>query len=184
MKGNFQKKAVSAPKENVKFTSCTVDVHGRFIITSYPNYDDETEDDVVPCVLVYRPSGNITMSFGEKYLSRPKKAVFLNGRFYVIDSAHCDGRVKVFDKTGSFIKTFEDEQLKSPSGIAADYSNGTLVVGDIDTVHIYSQAGQQLHCFQTEKKPTDIVFTKNFKSLLVRFQHDDENGYVEMLTYC
>ena len=183
MKGNFQKKAVSAPKENVKFTSCTVDVHGRFIITSYPNYEDETENAAVPCVLVYRPSGNLTMSFGEEYLSCPTKAVFLNGRFYVIDSAHCGHRVKVFDKTGSFIKTFEDEQLKSPSGIAADYSNGTLVVGDIDTVHIYSQAGQQLHCFQTEKKPTDIVFTKNFKSLLVRFQDDDENGYVEMLTY-
>ena len=188
MKGNniFQKKAAFAPKENVKFTSCTVDVHGRFIITSCPNYEDETEDDAIPCVLVYRGSGNLTMSFGEKYLSCPEKAVFLNGRFYVIDSAHCGGRVKVFDKTGSFIKTFEDERLKSPSGIAADYSNGTIVVGDFDTltVGIYNQAGQRLHCFQTENKPSDIAFTKNFKSLLVCFEVDDENGYVEMLTYC
>ena len=185
MKGNFQKKTVSAPKENVKFTSCTVDVHARFIITSYPFYEDETEDDAIPCVLVYRPSGNLSMSFGEEHLGCPEKAVFLNGRFYVIDS-HCDGRLKVFDKTGSFIKTFEDNLLKSPSGIAADYSNGTLVVSDNDTltVHIYSQAGQQLHCFQTENKPTDIAFTKNFKSLLVCFEVDDENGYVEMLTYC
>ena len=186
MKGNFQKKAVSAPKENVKFTSCTVDVHGRFIITSYPHYEDETKNDAMPCVLVYRPSGNLTMSFGEEYLSCPKKAVFLNGRFYVIDSAHCGDRVKVFDKTGSFIKAFGDKQLKSPSGIAADHSNGTIVVGDLDTstVGIYSQAGQRLHCFQTENGPLDIAFTKNFKSLLVRFEDDDKNGYVEMLTYC
>ena len=184
MNGNFQRKVVSAPEENVKFTSCSVDVHGRFIITSYPFYDDETEDDAKPCVLVYGPSGNLTMSFGEDDLDCPVKAVFLNGRFYVTDSGF--GRVSVFDKTGFFVKTLEDEQLKSPSGIAADHSSGTLAVSDTDTltVQIYSQAGQQLHCFQTENKPTDIAFTKNFKSLLVCFEVDDGNGYVEMLTYC
>ena len=184
MKGNFQKRAVSAPKKKVKFTSCTVDFHGRFIITSYPNYEDETEDDALPCVLVYRPSGKLTMSFGEEHLGCPEKAVFLNGRFYVIDS-HCGARVKVFDKTGSLIKTFEDEQLKSPSAIAADHISGILAVTDTDTltVHIYNQVGQRLHHFETENKPTDIAFTKNFKSLLVCFEVDDGNGYVEMLSY-
>ena len=184
MNGNFQKKIVSASKENVKFTSCTVDVHGRFIITSYPYCKDEKGNDAMPCVLVYRPSGKLTMSFGEEHLGCPEKAVFLNGRFYVIDS-HCGARVKVFDKTGSLIKTFEDEQLKSPSAIAADHISGILAVTDTDTltVHIYNQAGQRLHRFETENKPTDIAFTKNFKSLLVCFEVDDGNGYVEMLTY-
>ena len=80
---------------------------------------------------------------------------------------------------------FEDKQLKSPSSIAADHRNGTLAVTDTDTltVHLYNQAGQRLHCFETENKPTDIAFTKNFKSLLVCFEVDDGNGYVEMLTY-
>ena len=184
MNGNFQKKIVSASKENVKFTSCTVDVHGRFIITSYPYCKDEKGNDAMRCVLVYRPSGKLTMSFGEEHLGCPEKAVFLNGRFYVIDS-HCGARVKVFDKTGSLIKTFEDEQLKSPSAIAADHISGILAVTDTDTltVHIYNQAGQRLHRFETENKPTDIAFTKNFKSLLVCFEVDDGNGYVEMLTY-
>ena len=185
MNGNFQKKIVSAPKENVKFTSCTVDRHGRFIITSYPYCKDEKGNDAMPCVLVYRPSGKLTMSFGEEHLGCPEKAVFLNGRFYVIDSGRCGGRVIVFDKTGSFINMFEDKQLKSPSSIAADHRNGTLAVTDTDTltVHIYSKAGQRLHCFETENKPADIAFTKNFKSLLVCFEVDDGNGYVEMLTY-
>ena len=185
MNGNFQKKVVSAPKGNVKFTSCTVDIHGRFIITSYPYCKDEKGNDAMPCVLVYRPSGKLTMSFGEEHLGCPEKAVFLNGRFYVIDSSRCGGRVIVFDKTGSFINMFEDKQLKSPSSIAADHRNGTLAVTDTDTltVHLYNQAGQRLHCFETENKPADIAFTKNFKSLLVCFEVDDGNGYVEMLTY-
>ena len=186
MNGNFQKKIVSASKQNVKFTSCTVDIHGRFIITSYPYCKDEKGNDAMPCVLVYRPSGKLTMSFGEEHLGCPEKAVFLNGRFYVIDSGRCGGRVIVFDKTGSFINMFEDKQLKSPSSIAADHRNGTLAVTDTDTltVHLYNQAGQRLHCFETENKPADIAFTKNFKSLLVCFEVDDGNGYVEMLTYC
>ena len=185
MKGNFQKRAVSAPKKKVKFTSCTVDFHGRFIITSYPNYEDEREDDALPCVLVYRPSGKLTMSFGEEHLGCPEKAVFLNRRFYVIDSGRCGGRVIVFDKTGSFMNMFVDKQLRSPSAIAADHSSGILAVTDSDTltVHLYNQAGQRLHCFETENKPADIAFTKNFKSLLVCFEVDDGNGYVEMLTY-
>ena len=181
MHGNFQKKVFSAPEENVKFTSCTVDVHGRFIITSMPCYE-ETEDDTMSCILVYTPSGKLTLSFSKENLS-PRKAVFLNGKFYVTDSEF--GSVQVFDKRGSFLNALEDDQLVSPSCIAADYGNGKLVVSDSgnSTVHIYSQEGQLLHYFQTEHDPIQVAFTKNYENLLICCEVDDDNAYIQKLAY-
>lgn len=64
------------------------------------------------------------MLFGKESLIIPEQAVFMNGKFFVADSG-C-GAVMVFDNNGDFCNAFGSEQLESPCGIAADYTNGTL----------------------------------------------------------
>ena len=181
MIGNFQRKFVTDPEDGVRFCSCTVDVHGRFIVTSRPCYE-ETEDDTISCVLVYTPSGNLSFSFGEDDLRSPKKAVFLNGKFYVTDSSY--GNVCMFDKNGIFLASFGDYELESPSGIAADYSSGNLVVTDSknSTVQVYSQHGEQLKCFETEHAPIQVALHDNYTRLLICCE-DDDTRCIQMLTY-
>lgn len=182
MNGNFRKKFVTAPKENVKFTSLTVDIHGRFIISSCPCYE-ETQDDAMPNILVYNPSGKLTLSFGDERLSSPEKAVFLNGKFFVVDCGNeC---IMVFDKSGHFLEEIGKGRLKRPGSIAADYSNGSLAVSDrgTSTIQIFSQDGCLLHCFGTEHIPLQVSFTKNYENLLVCFEIDDGKKNIQMLTY-
>lgn len=182
MNGNFRKKFVTAPKENVKFTSLTVDIHGRFIISSCPCYE-ETQDDAMPHILVYNPSGKLTLSFGDERLSSPEKAVFLNGKFFVVDCGNeC---IMVFDKSGHFLEEIGKGRLKRPGSIAADYSKGSLAVSDrgTSTIQIFSQDGRLLHCFGTEHIPLQVSFTKNYENLLVCFEIDDGKKNIQMLTY-
>lgn len=182
MNGNFRKKFVTAPKENVKFTSLTVDIHGRFIISSCPCYE-ETQDDAMPNILVYNPSGKLTLSFGDERLSSPEKAVFLNGKFFVVDCGN--ESIMVFDKSGHFLEEIGKGRLKRPGSIAADYSNGSLAVSDrgTSTIQIFSQDGRLLHCFGTEHIPLQVSFTKNYENLLVCFEIDDGKKNIQMLTY-
>ena len=166
--GNFHKKVMSASKENVKFTSLTVDVHGRFIISSSPYYRHEDQGETLPCILVYSSSGNLTLSFGEDELVSPKRAVFLNGKFYVADSEL--EQVLVFDKNGSLVDTFGVyELIGMPSGITADCNNRNLLVSDTSNsqVLVYNQTGDFLDSFNTEEEPIQIAVTKFRENLLV-----------------
>ena len=166
--GNFHKKVMSASKENVKFTSLTVDVHGRFIISSSPYYRHEDQGETLPCILVYSSSGNLTLSFGEGELVSPKRAVFLNGKFYVADSEL--EQVLVFDKNGSLVDTFGVyELIGMPSGITADCNNRNLLVSDTSNsqVLVYNQSGDFLDSFNTEEEPIQIAVTKFRENLLV-----------------
>ena len=182
MNGNFRKKFVTAPKENVKFTSLSVDIHGRFIISSCPCYE-ETQDDTMPHILVYNPSGKLTLSFGDETLSSPEKAVFLNGKFFVVD--HGNECIMVFDKSGNFLEEIGKGLLNHPCSIAVDYTNGSFAVSDrgTSTIQIFSQDGRLLHCFGTEHIPLQVSFTKNYKNLLVCFEIDDGTKNIQMLTY-
>ena len=178
MNGNFKKKFVTAPKENVKFTSLSVDIHGRFIVSSNPYFSE----DIKPCILVYSPSGKLTLSFGEGTLLAPEKAAFLNGKFFVPDS----GRVVVFDKNGDFLEVMEGNQLEVPSSIAVDYTKGNLVVSDRGNsqIQIYSQDGQLLHHFEVEYVPKQIALTQNYNNLLVCCELcDDGKNKIQLLTY-
>ena len=177
--GSFKKKFVTAPKEKVNFTSLTVDTHGRFIITSSPF----SSDDTVACVLVYSPSGKLTLSFGEGILWAPEKAVFMNGKFYVADIDR--GGVMVFDKSGNFLELMDNGPLHILSSIAADYANGYLLVSDHGNseVQIYSQDGQLLHTFQTELRPGQIAFTKNYRNLLICCEYEEGKNKIQLLTY-
>ena len=166
--GNFHKKVMSAPKENVKFTSLTVDIHGRFIISSSPYYCSYDQVETLPCILVYSSSGNLTLSFGEGELVSPERAVFLNGKFYVADSDR--EKVLVFDKNGSLVDTFGDFGMGMPSGITADCNSRNLLVSNLTTseVQVYTQNGALLNCFKTvEGFPSQIAVTKFRKNLLV-----------------
>ena len=173
--GNFHKKVMSAPKENVKFTSLTVDVHGRYIISSSPYYSHEFSGNTVPCILVYSPSGNLTSSFGEDDLVAPKKAVFLSGKFYVADSE--PGHVLVFDKTGSYIDDLSTDDygienlLVMPSGITVNCNNRNILVGDTldSTVYVFNRNGDYLYCIDipTGEEPIQVAVTKIQNNLLV-----------------
>ena len=185
MNGNFKKKFLTAAKENVKFSSLSIDIHGRFIISScYYSDTDDDDDDVTSCILVYSPSGNLTLSFGEEILSVPAKAVFLNGKFFVTDFNL--GKVVVFDKNGIFLETFGVCELEDPFGIAADHINGNLVVCERkkNAIYIYSQTGRLRHHFQTMHKPIEVAFTKNYKKLLICCDsQDDDKSYLQIVTY-
>ena len=165
--GNFHKKVMSASKENVKYTSLTVDVHGRYIISSRPYYSHEYQGETLPCILVYSSSGNLTLSFGEDELVSPKRAVFLNGKFYVADSEREE--VLVFDKSGSLVDTLGDYELGMPSGITADRNNRHLLVSDTSNsgVLVYNQSGDFLDSFDTGEEPIQIAVTKFRENLLV-----------------
>ena len=178
MNGNFKKKFVTAPKENAKFTSLSVDIHGRFIVSSNPLHSE----DVKPCILVYSPSGKLTLSFGEGTLLSPEKAAFLNGKFFVPDS----GRVVVFDKNGDFLEVMEGNQIQCPSSVAADYAKGNLVISDRGNsqIQIYSQDGQLLHHFETEHVPKQIALTQNYNNILVCCEMcEDGKNKIQLLTY-
>ena len=165
--GNFHKKVMSSPEEDVKFTSLTVDVHGRYIISSSPYYSHEYQGEISPCILVYSSSGNLTLSFGEDELVSPKRAVFLNGKFYVADSERAE--VLVFDKSGSLVDTLGDYELGMPSGITADHNNRYLLVSDTSNsgVLVYNQSGDFLDSFDTGEEPIQIAVTKFRENLLV-----------------
>ena len=182
MNGNFRKKFVTAPEENVKFTSLSVDIHGRFIISSCPCYE-ETQDDTMPHILVYNPLGKLTLSFGDERLLSPEKAVFLNGKFFVVD--HGNECIMVFDKSGNFLEEIGQGRLNHPCSIAVDYTNGSLAVSDrgTSTIQIFTQDGRLLHSFGTEHIPLQVSFTKNYKNLLVCFEIDDGKKNIQMLTY-
>lgn len=188
MFGNFKKKFVTPPEENVKFSSLSVDIHGRFILTSC-SYDvdkneDDSDEDILPCILVYSPSRNLTMSFDD-YVWSPDKAVVLNGKFFVADSGM--GGVMVFDKCGEFqhrISVYEWGYYQL-GGIAADHKNGNLVVCDKEnnTINIFSQTGCLLHHFQTAHRPVEVAFTKDYTELLICCEVDSDKSYILMVTY-
>ena len=169
--GNFHKKVMWG----VKSKSLTVDVHGRYIISSRPYYSHEYQGEALPCILVYSSSGNLTLSFGEDELVSPKRAVFLNGKFYVADSER--GQVLVFDKNGSCIDilgadvNFEiEDMLVTPSGITVN-CNGNILVGDTSdsTVNVFDQDGDYLYYIYipTGEEPIQIAVTKIQNNLLV-----------------
>ena len=161
--GNFHKKVMWG----VKSKSLTVDVHGRYIISSRPYYSHEYQGEALPCILVYSSSGNLTLSFGEDELVSPKRAVFLNGKFYVADSEREE--VLVFDKSGSLVDTLGDYELGMPSGITADRNNRHLLVSDTSNsgVLVYNQSGDFLDSFDTGEEPIQIAVTKFRENLLV-----------------
>ena len=166
--GNFHKKVMSAPKENVKFTSLTVDVHGRYIISSSPHYSHEFQGGTLPCILVYSPSGNLTSSFGEDDLVSPKRAVFSNGKFYVADSER--EHVLVFDKNGSCVNILGGNYaLAMSSGITVSCNNRNILVSDTSnsTVNVFNQDGVYLYCIDTGEEPIQVAATKIQKNLLV-----------------
>ena len=125
-------------------------------------------------------SGNLILSFGEDELVSPKRAVFLNGKFYVADSKR--GQVLVFDKNGSCIDIlgadvdFETEDmldrcmLVRPSGIAVN-CNGNILVGDTSdsTVNVFDQDGDYLYYIYipTGEEPIQVAVTKIQNNLLV-----------------
>lgn len=182
MNGNFRKIFVTPPRQNVKFTSISVDMHGRFVITSSPCYE-ETQEDTEPCILVYNQSAKLTMSFGDGILLSPQKAVFLNGKFFVADSGN--ESIVVFDKSGIFLKEIAKGYLEHACSVAADYTHGNIVVCDRGnpSVNIYSQTGELLHHLQFEDIPLQVAFTKNFENLLICFEVDNGNKNIQMLTY-
>ena len=182
MNGNFRKKFVTPPRQNVKFTSISVDMHGRFVITSSPCYE-ETQEDTEPCILVYNQSAKLTMSFGGEILISPQKAVFLNGKFFVADSGN--ESIVVFDNSGIFLKEIAKGCLEHACSVAADYTHGNIVVCDRGnpSVNIYSQTGELLHHLQFEDIPLQVAFTKNFENLLICFEVDNGNKNIQMLTY-
>ena len=182
MNGNFQKKFVTPPRPNVNFTSISVDLHGRFVITSSPCYE-ETQEDTEPCILVYNQSAKLTMSFGGEILLSPQKAVFLNGKFFVADAEK--ESIVVFDKSGIFLEEIAKGCLEHPCSVAADYTHGNIVVCDRGnrSVNIYSQTGEFLHHLQFEDIPSQVAFTKNFENLLICFDVDNGNKNIQMLTY-
>ena len=115
------------------------------------------------------------MSFGEDELVSPKRAVFLNGKFYVADSER--GQVLVFDKNGSCIDilgadvNFEiEDTLVTPSGITVN-CNGNILVGDTSdsTVNVFDQDGDYLYYIYipTGEEPIQIAVTKIQNNLLV-----------------
>jgi len=183
MNGNFRRKFVTTPKENVKFTSLSVDYSsGCLIVTSHPSYS-ESEDDTLPRVLVYSPVGIFTTSFGEGRLSSPEKAVFLNGKYFVVDSSRQS--VVVFNKDGEFHKEFGSGQLECPCSIAADYNTGSLIVCNRGncTLHIYSQNGELLHHFRTEHPPMQVALSKSYDNLLICCQVEDNKKNIQMITH-
>ena len=170
MNGNIKvkKASVSSSARNLKFSSLSIDIHERFIISSCPCFN-ETKADTLPCILVYSPLGVLMLSFGKKVLSSPEKAVSFNDKFFVADSGRKS--VVVFDKFGNFFKEIGKSQLNIPSSIAADYTTGQFLVSDSgnSTVQIYSQAGDLLLRFQTEHAPVGVAVTKDYDHLLICF---------------
>ena len=177
--GNFLRKFMTAPNDNVKFTSLSVDIHGRLITTSNPHYGE----DVKPCILVYSSCGRLLLSFGENVLQSPEKAVFLNGKFFVPDSER--GHVLVFNKSGDHVAEIGYFDLESPSSIAADHVNGNVAVSDSrnSMIYIYSQDGDLLHSFCSEFPPKQIALANNCKSLLICSDTGDGRNKIQMVTY-
>lgn len=176
--GTFKKKHVAVPRDDIKFTSLSVDLHGRFIISSSQHYGEE----VLPCVLVYNPSGRF-ISFGEGILQSPEKATFLNGKFFVPDS-EC-GSVFVFDKSGDFVNEIGQCQLKSPSSAAADYVGKKVLVSDNSnsTIYVFSQEGILLQHFHSQFPPKQIALTDNCKKLLICSDTGDSRNKIQLVTY-
>ena len=176
--GTFKKKHVIAPRDDVKFTSLSVDLHGRLIISSNQHYGEE----VLPCVLVYNSSGRF-MVFGEGILKSPEKATFLNGKFFVPDSE--GGSVFVFDKSGDFVKQIGLLDLESPSSVAADYVSGNVVVSDnrSSTIYVFNQEGLLLQHFHSQFPPKQIALTENCKKLLICSDTGDSRNKIQLVTY-
>ena len=178
--GNFKKKFVTTPNENVKFTSLSIDLHGRYVVSSSPRYNEHQEE-TLPCVLVYNSAGNLTLSFRHERLSAAEKAVFHGGKFFVANSD--TSSILVFQKDGKFQGEIGKGFLNYPSCLSVD-GLGNIVVCDQGSkaVHIFSQEGAHLNGFQTNGIPQKIAFTKNFQ-ILVCLEHDGGDRCVRMLAY-
>lgn len=90
--------------EELYFGRVTVDSESRIVLAC------SGED---PRVRVFDSNGNFKFQFGDGCLSGPHKAVFFDGNFFVSDSDAGRQRacIKIFDKTGTFVSSFNESKL-------------------------------------------------------------------------
>jgi len=83
----------------------------------------------------YDYEGNFILSFGnqsgEARILKPAGIVFHQDRLYVADKQ--EGSIKVYDKSGNYLRTLVKNSLEDPEDISV-YDSDTLIVADTDDV--------------------------------------------------
>ncbi|XP_031548760.1 uncharacterized protein LOC116286389 [Actinia tenebrosa] len=104
-RGQFVNREVEVPRTCLKFTHLSVDEMGRLIVTSAKVSDEDDDEDVVQCLIVYQPDSDISdRMFGRKHLQNPvSRAIFFKGRYYVADCCSDEIVLKVFTVQGEFV---------------------------------------------------------------------------------
>lgn len=179
--GNLKKKFPAIPRPKVKFTFLSQDSTGRFLVTSSPRYQ-ELASETDSCVLIFNANGKLESVFGEGKLSSPKKAVSLNGEFFVPDA---DSKsVKVFSAEGEFSREIGKGMLEDLAGIAVDSENGRVLVCDCEgyAVHVYSKEGTLVKTIRTAAPPVEIALSRDAKKLAVCFD-GDKAKCLQILSY-
>lgn len=179
--GNLKRKFPAIPRPKVKFTFLSHDSTGRFLVTSSPRYQELTSE-TSSCVLIYNTNGKLESVFGEGKLSSPKKAVYLDGEFFVPDA---DSKsVKVFSIEGEFRREIGKGMLEDLAGIAVDSENGRVLVCDCEgyAVHVYSKEGTLVRTIRTAAPPVEIALSKDGKKLVVCFD-GDKAKCLQILSY-
>lgn len=179
--GNLKKKFPTLPKPKVKFTFLSHDSKGSFLVTSSPRYQ-ELASETDACVLIYNVNGKLESVFGGGKLSSPKKAVSLDGEFFVPDA---DSKsVKVFSQEGEFRREIGKGMLEDLAGIDVDCENGRILVCDCDSyaVHVYSKDGTLVRTIRTAAPPVEIALSKDGKKLVVCFDGDKAKCF-QILSY-
>ena len=179
--GNLKKKFPTIQRSKVKFTFLSHDSTGRFLVTSSPRYQ-ELASETDSCVLIYNVNGKLESVFGEGNLSSPKKAVSLDGEFFVPDA---DSKsVKVFSQEGEFRREIGKGMLEDLAGIDVDCENGCILVCDCDSyaVHVYSKDGTLVRTIRTAAPPVEIALSRDGKKLVVCFDGDKAKCF-QILSY-
>ena len=179
--GNLKRKFPTILRSKVKFTFLSHDSMGRFLVTSSPRYQ-ELASETDSCVLIYNVNGKLESVFGEGLLSSPKKAVFLDGEFFVPDA---DSKsVKVFSQEGEFRREIGKGMLEDLAGIDVDCENGCILVCDCDSyaVHVYSKDGTLVKTIRTAAPPVEIALSRDGKKLVVCFDGDRAKCF-QILSY-
>ena len=179
--GNLKRKFPPIPRPKVKFTFLSHDSSGRFFVTSSPRYQELTSD-TISCVLIYNANGKLESVFGEGKLSSPKKAVHLNGEFFVPDA---DSKsVKVFSIDGEFRREIGKGMLEDLAGIAVDSEKGRVLVCDCEgyAVHVYSKEGTLVRTIRTAAPPVEIALSKDGNKLVVCFD-GEKAKCLQILSY-
>lgn len=128
-------------KSRCRPTGIFVTKRHDYVVTDYTN----------KCVKVFNKLGQLKLEFGNKHLKKPWNAVVLpNGNIIVSDPGTPD--VKVFDKKGEYLKSFDyANTLQEPYGLALS-QQGEILVADkgANCIYVHSTDGFLLHCV----KPT------------------------------